>query len=279
MSEPPLADPPRPAYLMEAMPETVIPRAAATLLLLRDSAAGLEVLMTARHEDSGFAAGALVFPGGKVEVEDRVLRRSCAGCEALDDTALGFRIAAIRETFEETGILLARNFGGTTLLSAADFDDLRRHHAETGDAPGFAALVAASGLRLATDTLVPYAHWITPIDRPKRFDTHFFLAPAPEDQVAVHDGREAVETVWTTPQATLEAADRDEVKLVFATRMNLVKLAASRTVAEALAAAARDAVVTVCPEIVKTPQGPAIRIPEEAGYGMTEMLVGTMPRA
>jgi 8-oxo-dGTP pyrophosphatase MutT (NUDIX family) len=264
---------------MEAMPDPVIPRPAATLLLLRDGVAGLEVLMTARHEESGFAAGALVFPGGKVEPEDRALRPSCAGCDGLDDTALGFRIAAIRETFEESGILLARNAGGTALLSAAEFDGLRRRHSEAGTVPGFAALVAAAGLQLATDTLVPYAHWITPVDRPKRFDTHFFLAPTPVDQIAVHDGREAVETVWTTPQATLEAADREQVKLVFATRMNLVKLASSRTVTEALAAATRDAVVTVCPEIVKTPEGPAIRIPEAAGYGLTEMLVGAMPRA
>jgi 8-oxo-dGTP pyrophosphatase MutT (NUDIX family) len=260
---------------MEAMQDPVIPRPAATLLLLRDGVAGLEVLMTARHEESGFAAGALVFPGGKVEAEDLALRAACAGCEELDDTALGFRIAAIRETFEESGILLARHDGASALLSAEALAGLQQRH----PAMGFADLVGAAGLLLATDTLVPYAHWITPADRPKRFDTHFFLAPTPVDQVAVHDGHEAVETVWTTPAATLEAADRDRVKLVFATRMNLVKLAASRTVAEALAAAAREPVVTVCPEIVKTPQGPAIRIPASAGYGLTEMLVGSMPRA
>src|SRR5258706_13140517 len=156
---------------MDAMPDPVIPRPAATLLLLRDGPVGLEVLMTARHEESGFAAGALVFPGGKVDPEDSTLRRFCPGSEALDDVALGFRIAAIRETFEECGILLARRRGASALLSAAEFGELRRHHGEAGDAPRFAALVAAAGLELAADVLVPFAHWITPVDRPKRFDT------------------------------------------------------------------------------------------------------------
>src|SRR6185369_1417088 len=103
--------------------------------------------------------------------------------------------------------------------------------------------------------------------------------PAPSDQVAIHDGREAVETVWADPAATVAAGDRGAAKLVFATRMNLVKLARNRTVDEALAAASRDPIVTVCPEIFRAPEGPAIRIPAEAGYGMTEMLVGAMPRA
>jgi len=266
------------------MPDPVIPRPASTLLLLRDGADGIEVLMTARHEEAGFAAGALVFPGGKLDTADAELRPFCADApahndKALDDTALGFRIAAIRETFEECGILLARHKGAAALLSAAELGELRRRHQEAADTTRFAALVAAAGLELATDTLVPFAHWITPRDRPKRFDTHFFAAPAPADQVAVHDGREAVETVWAKPGVTVEAGDRGAAKLVFATRMNLVKLARSRSVAEALAAASREPIVTVCPEIVRSPAGPAIRIPEEAGYGLTEMLVGNMPRA
>jgi 8-oxo-dGTP pyrophosphatase MutT (NUDIX family) len=266
------------------MSEPVVPRPAATILLLRDGADGLEVLMTVRHEASGFAAGALVFPGGKVDAADAELRCFCAGPPGLDDMglddeALGFRVAAIRETFEECGILLARHRGAGALLSAAEFAALRGRHAEEADAKRFAALVAAAELELATDALVPYAHWITPRDRPKRFDTLFFLAAAPVDQVAVHDGFEAVETVWADPAKTVAEGDRGAVKLVFATRMNLVKLARSRSVAEALATARCELVVTVCPEIVDAPEGPAIRIPAEAGYGITEMLVGTMPRA
>ena len=261
------------------MPDPVIPRPASTLLLLRDGADGIEVLMTARHEEAGFAAGALVFPGGKLDAADAELRPFCADAAGLDDIALSFRAAAIRETFEECGILLVRHKGSASLLSAAELGELRRRHQEAAEATRFAALVTAAGLELATDTLVPFAHWITPRDRPKRFDTHFFAAPAPADQVAVHDGREAVETVWAKPATTVEVGDRGAAKLVFATRMNLVKLARSRSVAEALAAASREPIVTVCPEIVRSPAGPAIRIPEEAGYGLTEMLVGNMPRA
>jgi 8-oxo-dGTP pyrophosphatase MutT (NUDIX family) len=96
---------------MTAEPPHVTPRPAATLLLLRDGAEGLEVLMTVRHEDAGFAGGALVFPGGKVDPADRALARYCADKATLDEATLVLRIAAIRETFEECGILLARADG------------------------------------------------------------------------------------------------------------------------------------------------------------------------
>ncbi len=256
-------------------PRPVIPRPAATLLLLRDGAAGLEVLMTARHEEAGFAAGALVFPGGKVDPIDAALAAYCPAAPDLDEAALVLRIAAIRETFEECGILLARQ--GGTLLSADPLAALLDRHGAS-DA-GFAALVAAAELELATDHLVPYAHWITPVDRPKRFDTHFFLAPAAPDQIAIHDGREAVEAVWMTPQAVLGGADAGRIKLVFATRMNLVKLARSATVAEAIAAAHSAPVVTVTPVIEKTGGGPFIHIPEAAGYGGARFAAGDIPRA
>jgi 8-oxo-dGTP pyrophosphatase MutT (NUDIX family) len=260
-----IADPPPP----------VLPRPAATLLLLRDGAVGLEVLMTVRHEDAGFAAGALVFPGGKVDPVDSALTDYCPAAAAFDEAALVLRIAAIRETFEECGILLART--GGALLSAERFAALIERHGMSG--VGFAELVAAAGLELATDDLVPYAHWITPADRPKRFDTHFFLAPAAPDQIAVHDGREAVEAVWMTPEAALAGADAGRIKLVFATRMNLVKLARSTNVADALAAARGAKIVTVTPVIEKTRFGPFIHIPEAADYGGTRFAAADIPRA
>ena len=254
-------------------PSPATPRQAATLLLLRDGADGLEVLMTSRHEAAGFAAGALVFPGGKVEPTDGALAACCAGAAALDAVALVLRVAAIRETFEECGILLAREAGA--LLSAAALAALLARHGKS--AAGFAAL--AAGLELATDHLVPYAHWITPVDQPKRFDTHFFLAPAAPGQIAVHDGREAVDAVWTTPRAALAGADAGRIKLVFATRMNLVKLARSATVAAALAASRTEAIVTVTPVIENTDTGRFIRIPEAAGYGAGRFAAGNIPRA
>ncbi|HEX3499502.1 MAG TPA: NUDIX domain-containing protein [Stellaceae bacterium] len=260
---------------MSAHPPPVAPRPAATLLLLRDGAAGLEVLMTARHEEAGFAAGALVFPGGKVDPVDAALIGFCPDVPALDEAALVLRIAAIRETFEECGILLAR--GGGILLTGALLATLLDRHGAS-DA-GFAALVAAAELELATDDLVPYAHWITPVDRPKRFDTHFFLAPAVHDQIAVHDGREAVDAVWMTPASVLAGADAGRIKLVFATRMNLLKLARSATVADALAAARGAPIVTVTPVIEKTTGGPFVHIPEAAGYGGARFAAADIPRA
>jgi 8-oxo-dGTP pyrophosphatase MutT (NUDIX family) len=256
-------------------PRPVTPRPAATLLLLRDGSEGLEVLMTSRHEAAGFAAGALVFPGGKVDPVDAALAAYCPPAAALDQAGLVLRIAAIRETFEECGILLARGNGG--LLTAELLAAILARHGNS-DA-GFAALVAAAGLELATDHLVPYAHWITPVDQPKRFDTHFFLAPAAHDQIAVHDGREAVDAVWTTPRSVLAGADAGRIKLVFATRMNLLKLARSASVAEAIAAARNARIVTVTPVIEKTGAERFIRIPEAAGYGGGRFASGNIPRA
>ena len=253
----------------------VIPVPAATLMLLRDGPTGLEVLMAARHDASGFAAGATVFPGGKLDAGDRDLLSASAG-GGIDERALALRIAAIRETFEECGLLLARATPGDTMLSHAAVVALREAHA---DAQGFGALVTAARLQLATDLLVPFAHWITPADRPKRFDTHFFLAPAPADQVAKHDGREAVETRWITPHDAIAAADQGRLKLVVATRMNLLKLGRAKSVAAAIEAAQSSKVVTVEPRLVETSTGPAFSIPAAADYGVTEMPVGKTARA
>jgi 8-oxo-dGTP pyrophosphatase MutT (NUDIX family) len=254
------------------MPDFVVPAPAATLLLLRDGPDGLEVLMMERPAAAGFAAGAMVFPGGRIEPTDVALARHCPQGHGVAEQPLVFRIAAIRETFEECGILLAR--AGGVMLSDAALGALRREHGA-----GFAALVETAGLELAIDALVPYAHWITPADRKKRFDTHFYLAMAPSDQVAAHDGQEAMNTVWTTPQAALLAAEQGRYKLIFATQLNLDRLARSATAAEAMAAARQEAIVTVCPEWVTTSAGEVIRIPENSGYGPSERPATGMRRA
>jgi 8-oxo-dGTP pyrophosphatase MutT (NUDIX family) len=257
------------------MPDAVVPAPAATLLLLRDGPDGLEVLMMERPAAAGFAAGAMVFPGGRIEPSDRELGRHCSAAHGIAEDALVFRIAAIRETFEECGVLLARRDGA--MVPGAALEALRRSHREAIGAD-FAAFVAQAGLELAIDALVPYAHWITPVDRKKRFDTHFYLAMAPSDQQAAHDGQEAMDTVWTTPNAALRAAEEGRYKLIFATLMNLGRLGRSATVAEALATARRAAIVTVCPEWVTTSAGEVIRIPEAAGYGAGELPATGMRR-
>jgi 8-oxo-dGTP pyrophosphatase MutT (NUDIX family) len=253
----------------------VTPVPAATLLAARDGPQGIEVLMIVRHDAAGFAAGACVFPGGKVDIADRVLIAAAANLEGLAEETLAYRIAAIRETFEEGGVLLARAMPGQPMLSGAALRDLAARH----DSKNFAAFVINAGLELATDLLVPFAHWITPKFSPKRFDTQFLLAPAPPDQVAIHDGREAVEARWITPAAAIEASDQGKLKLVFATRMNLAKRGRSRTVAEAIETARRARIVTVSPEIVDTPTGQVLRIPAEADYGLTELSTSKVQRA
>jgi 8-oxo-dGTP pyrophosphatase MutT (NUDIX family) len=257
------------------------PRPASTVLLLRDAAAGIEVLMVTRNVASDFASGALVFPGGRVDGGDSepAVLACCRGAGG-DAKAMAFRVAAVRETYEEAHLLLARRRGSEALLTAADVERLEAAAAaRLGRTPEFADLVDGGEIELATDLLVPFAHWITPVGPPKRFDTHFFLAPAPAEQVAAHDGREAVDTVWIVPQQAIADSEAKRITLVFATRMNLAKLGRSRSVAEALAAARADTIVTVCPELVEAPEGKLLRIPAAAGYGITEMPAGLTARA
>src|SRR5690349_9670213 len=171
---------------MNTTPVTPVP--AATLLLVRDGASGLEVLMAARHEKSGFAAGALVFPGGKVDAADRVVAAQCRGLAGMPEAVAAARVAAIRETWEESGVLLARRGENGALLSQAELSRLRGERGAS-----FAALLQEPGLELAGDRLATFAHWITPADSPKRFDTLFFLAAFEGDQAPLHDGHEAVD--------------------------------------------------------------------------------------
>ena len=151
--------------------------------------------MMVRHHQIEFNSGALVFPGGSVDAGDQeIVKRSdlYSGGEGLSEADRGFRIAAIRETFEESGILLARAKGSNTPIDAKRAGEIADAHrvALNEHKISFLSILADNGLQLALDTLVPYAHWITPEGMPKRFDTWFFLAAAPPDQLGAHDGRE-----------------------------------------------------------------------------------------
>jgi 8-oxo-dGTP pyrophosphatase MutT (NUDIX family) len=256
---------------MSAPAPAPAPQLAATILLVRDGASGLEVFMVQRHHKIDFATGAMVFPGGKVEPgdSDPGLRARCAGAGALDAGALCVRVGAIRETFEECGVLLARPRGSSALVSA---DRLREIEARwrdrlNSDQAGLADVALAEDLELACDLLVPFAHWVTPDIMPKRFDTHFFLVAAPPDQVALHDGGESVDSVWTTVQHALAEAEAGRRTIIFPTLMNLNLLGAARDVSDALARTRARAIVTVLPALGRTPDGkPELRIPPEAGY-------------
>lgn len=248
-------------------------RPASTMLLLRDGKDGMEVFMVVRHHQIDFASGALVFPGGSLDPDDRVLAATpdlYFHPDKLNALALAFRIGALRETFEECGILLARPKGSEALVSAAQAQQVENKH-RTALCEGkikFSEILAGEGLVLALDSLVPFAHWITPVGMPKRFDTQFYIARAPEDQLGAHDGHESVDSVWVTPQQALDDTKTGRFKLVFATERNLLKLGENRTVDAALDAARKNNPITVTPEIIlgegKKRQ---LRIPLEAGYG------------
>jgi len=252
------------------MPSSPRPVPAATVLLLRNGAAGLEVFMVVRHHRIDFAAGAMVFPGGKVHPADaapEVLARS-TGIDGLPAEAAAMRVAALREMFEECGVLLARPRGLPHLVTAARLADLgpRYRQALESEKTEIGALLAQEDLVLACELLVPFAHWITPELMPKRFDTHFFLAVAPVDQIAIHDGGESVDSVWTTPAAALAEADRGRRTIIFPTRLNLAKLSRSRSVTEAVELARRSTIVTVLPWVDTSGEAPVLRIPADAGY-------------
>ena len=231
--------------------------------------------MVVRHHEIDFASGALVFPGGKVDAEDASAAWNDLGAAAPTKPDRSFLVAAGRETFEEAGLVLARRQDSAELIDAGDADrlvGLHRGRLLKGEV-SFVDIIRDEGLTLALDLLVPFAHWITPERLPKRFDTHFFLVAAPVSQLGAHDGAESVEGLWVTPAQALAEAKAGTRTLVFATRMNLTKLARYRTVAEAVAATRAKPVVTVVPMVKKTPEGRWLQIPAEAGYGVTEVFV------
>ncbi len=246
-------------------------RPASTMLLLRDGADGMEVFMVVRHHQIDFASGALVFPGGSVDADDHEVAKDSAlhgASGGLDAAALAFRVGAVRETFEECGILLARPKGSNELVSAARAGEIEAKHrvALNKGERTFSEILKTEGIVPALDLLVPFAHWITPLGMPKRFDTHFYLAVAPADQVGAHDGHESVDSIWVGPNAAVEGAKTGKFKLVFATERNLIKLGKQNATAASLDAARKERVVTVCPEVIRGENSRQLRIPAEAGY-------------
>ena len=243
-------------------------------MLLRDDRGVLEVFMVERHHQIDFASSALVFPGGKVDPADHdpALRARCSGCGDLDDAAFALRVAAVRETFEECGVLLARGRGETELLPESRVRPLETRYRSDllSRAVTLGAIAEAHDLELALDAMVPFAHWITPAFMPKRFDTHFYLVPAPPDQVAAHDGEESVDSLWISLEQAIADARAKRRMIIFPTLRNLIKLARSASVAEAIERARSEPVVTVLPTVGRGENGPVIRIPVEAGYDLSE---------
>ncbi|MGO1500687.1 MAG: NUDIX hydrolase [Marinobacter sp.] len=249
----------------------VVAMPASTLILVRDGAHGIEVFMVVRHHKIAFAPGAMVFPGGKVDAGDGDprLRDFCISGEGLDDISLGIRVAGVREVFEECGVLFARRRGDAGMLNKDYMTKLspwasRLHSGQAS----MLEFLQEEQLELGLDAMVPFAHWVTPSHMSKRFDTHFFLASAPPDQSALHDGTESVDSAWLRPEDILTRADEGKVRLVFATRLNLEKLSRSTTTTDALSLARQSPVIRVQPELISQSNGVReLTIPLEAGYG------------
>ena len=236
----------RPAQQLHPHREPAPVRPAATLLLLRDTPAGIEVLMTRRSDRASFAPGAYVFPGGRVDDGDAAAhaladRRPTQGARQITQA-----IAALRETFEELGVLLARRAADGAPVTAATIAAMDRATA-AGTAP-FADQCAAHGLRLAVDAVFVLAHWITDRDLPKRFDVPFLVARMPEGQEPSADETEQFEPVWVRPAEALERHHAGGFFMIFPTLRTLERLAAYATVDAVLAACGTEQpLFTSCP--------------------------------
>jgi 8-oxo-dGTP pyrophosphatase MutT (NUDIX family) len=247
------------------------PKASATILLVRDGARGLEVFMVQRHHQIDFATGAMVFPGGKVDDADSDPALAARLDAPVSDALRALHVAAIRETFEESGVLLARPAGSRELVPGTQLKGIEeRHRAALNEGKrSMRELVEAENLRLANDLLVHFAHWITPVFMPKRFDTHFYLVAAPPDQLALHDGGESVDSVWTRPEDAAAERAAGRRTIIFPTFMQVRKLGRNHSVAAAIAAARGEPVVTVLPQVEERDGVKMMVIPAEANYDVT----------
>lgn len=251
--------------------QVATPVPAATILLLRDGKEDLEVFMVVRHQQIDFASGALVFPGGKVDEGDCEVRELCEGAEGLHDVALSMRVAAIREAFEESGILLARDASSGRFIDRHRLGALDGYRTRLNEGDlSLRDFLVQERLHLACGMLTHFAHWITPEMMPRRYDTHFFLTPAPEDQRATHDGYESVDSIWISPGQALKEAAAGMRTVIFPTRMNVELLGRSHSVADAIDAANRREIVPVLPWTERREDGNYLCIPAEAGYSVTE---------
>lgn len=252
----------------------VEPRPSATVLLARDGAAAPEVLLLRRHGRSGFAADAWVFPGGVVDAADRDLSvvdrldgptpSEWAARLGLDDPAeaVGYVVAALREAFEETGILLARDASGAPVAADAALEVARR--ALLADVIAMREVIVGQDLRLAGDGLAYVAHWITPEAEPRRYDTRFFLARAEPDAVCVPHQEEMTDSVWITAADAVRHFEDGGLRLLPPTIHTLRRLVGLASV-DAIFARLGDAPVpAIMPAMRPHPDGVAIVLPDEA---------------
>jgi 8-oxo-dGTP pyrophosphatase MutT (NUDIX family) len=255
-------------------------RDAATVMLVRDGETGLEVFMLRRNLRSDFVGGAYVFPGGGVDDHDRHedLGRVCAGRDDADASSqldverggLAFWVAAVRESFEEAGVLLAYDrSGGIVRLdddAVAERFGVHRRSVDRGERR-LVEVCAEEGLRLAVDRIFYFSHWITPEGAPRRYDTRFFVARAPEAQEPLHDDREVIANLWIRPEEALARHEAGEYEMVFPTVRSLETLRRFERADDVVEAArAIDRVPAILPRIVEDASGYRILLPGDDGY-------------
>jgi 8-oxo-dGTP pyrophosphatase MutT (NUDIX family) len=262
------------------------PRDSATVILLRDRPGdSYELFLMRRRRDQAFMGGAFVFPGGRLDEADKdpALTACTGGLSAadaqrllqepdlLEGTALALFLAAIRETFEEAGVLLARDASGrlvdlTDQKTAARFAAYRLDlHEGRLTLPG---LAGREGIRYATDLLIPYSHWITPEIEPRRFDTRFFLARLPEGQAARHDRMELTESHWMTPAHALAEHAAGRIILMPPTLKTIEELQAFSRTGNLFPAARSRRIRTILPEAFRTADSFGVRLPNDAQYSV-----------
>lgn len=266
-------------------PAAVPIRAAATVMLVRDHPInGLEVFMLQRTLAAVFAKGMYVFPGGRVDANDNEEQLE-AICDGLDDEeasallgipngGLSYWVAAIRECFEEAGVLLARPTNSNELVRF-DTDSVLQNrfnvarHAIHDSNMSLVELCATENLRLVTNNIHYVSHWITPLGEPRRFDTRFFIARAPEAQEPLHDNSETIASLWVSPIEALERHARGDLAMIPPTTSNLQFLAPHDTTTDALNAAKKIGTPTaILPKLKTDAEGKVIGIamPGDADY-------------
>ena len=253
--------------------EPATPRPAATVVLMRDGDHGPEILLLRRSGRSRFVPGAYVFPGGRVDAsdaaadivdhldgldEDQASRR--LGLPEGDPPALAYYLAAMREAFEETGILVGRRVSdGGPAPTAAESEDvgaLRDDLME--ERKGFAAVLEEMDARLDGGAMEYLAHWITPEPEPRRYDTRFFAARVPPHSEAAIDRREMTDALWITPSAALRQHKQGDLPMIFPTIKTLEQLTRYSTVEGALEEIGSLEVPTILPRLLITPEGVAM---------------------
>lgn len=237
------------------------PKPAATVVLSRNGAQGLEVLLLKRHRSSGFVPGAYVFPGGRTDAGDADASLAARfPPPERGNVAAEYWFGAIREVFEETGVLIATTKDGWAADASSDEDmETLRLKLMAGEAE-LKDVVDSLDAKIEFENVVYFAHWITPVAEPRRYDTRFFIAALPDNRIAKADEREMVDAVWLTPRTALERFQKGELPMVFPTVKTLQDLCEFDSIEAALDALRVREVPPIQPRLVRINDGVGIVI-------------------